>query len=35
MSFGWNAADLDGDETILKVNIALNDTTDPTKITLS
>lgn len=32
MSFGWNAADLDGDNTILEVNIALNDTTDPTKI---
>ncbi|MCE1188042.1 MAG: hypothetical protein LWX56_02785 [Ignavibacteria bacterium] len=26
MSFGWNASDLDGDETITKVCIALNDT---------
>ncbi len=32
MSFGWNAEDLDGDQTILKIKIALNDTTDPTKI---
>jgi hypothetical protein len=28
MSFGWNADDLDGISTILKINIALNDTTD-------
>lgn len=27
MSFGWNAADLDGDATIDHINIALNDTT--------
>ena len=32
MSFGWNASDLDGDQTIMKVDIALNDTTDPSKI---
>jgi hypothetical protein len=32
MSFGWNAQDLDGDQTILKIEIALNDTTDPSKI---
>lgn len=32
MSFGWNASDLDGDNTILQVNIALNDTTDPSAI---
>ena len=32
MSFGWNAADLDGDQTIQKIKIALNDTTDPSKI---
>lgn len=28
MSFGWNAADLDGVSTILKINIALNDTSN-------
>ena len=32
MSFGWNVDDLDGISTILKINIALNDTTDPNKI---
>lgn len=26
MSFGWIAEDIDGDETILRINIALNDT---------
>ena len=28
MSFGWNVDDLDGISTILKINIALNDTND-------
>lgn len=32
MSFGWNAADLDGDNTIEKINIVLNDTTNPSNI---
>jgi hypothetical protein len=32
MSFGWIAGDLDGDETILKINIALNDTANPANI---
>lgn len=32
MSFGWNVDDLDGLSTILKINIALNDTTDPNNI---
>lgn len=32
MTFGWEAEDLDGDESILKINIALNDTSDQTKI---
>jgi hypothetical protein len=32
MSFGWNASDLDGDQTILNIKIALNDTTDPSKM---
>ncbi len=27
MSFGWEAEDIDGDETISKINISLNDTT--------
>ncbi len=27
MSFGWEASDIDGDETIQKINISLNDTT--------
>ena len=26
MSFGWNSADIDGDATILHINLALNDT---------
>jgi len=29
MTFGWDASDIDGDETIQQINIALNDTTDP------
>jgi hypothetical protein len=32
MSFGWDATDVDGDETIMKINIALNDTTNPGNI---
>ena len=32
MSFGWIASDLDGDGTIQKINIALNDTTNPANI---
>lgn len=32
MSFGWDADDLDGVETILKINIALNDTNDVNNI---
>ena len=32
MSFGWNASDIDGDGTIQKINIALNDTTNPANI---
>ncbi len=32
MSFGWNANDIDGNSTILKINIALNDTTNPNNI---
>ncbi|MCF8263931.1 MAG: hypothetical protein K9I99_05460 [Melioribacteraceae bacterium] len=28
MTVGWNASDLDGDESITKINIALNDTTE-------
>lgn len=32
MSFGWNVEDLDGIETIDKINIALNDTTNPDNI---
>lgn len=28
MSFGWIAEDIDGDETILKINIVLNDTSN-------
>lgn len=27
MTLGWEASDIDGDETIVKINIALNDTT--------
>jgi len=32
MSFGWDASDIDGEGTILKINIALNDTTNPDNI---
>lgn len=32
MSFGWEAFDLDGDQTIAKINIALNDTANPSSI---
>ncbi|MGA9295526.1 MAG: hypothetical protein WBV81_23245 [Ignavibacteriaceae bacterium] len=32
MSFGWDASDVDGDGTILKINIALNDTANPENI---
>ncbi len=32
MSFGWDASDIDGDGTILKINIALNDTSNPDNI---
>ncbi len=32
MSFGWVASDIDGDATILKINIALNDTSNPANI---
>jgi len=32
MSFGWIADDIDGEETILNINIALNDTTIPANI---
>ena len=32
MSFGWNASDIDGDATIVKINVALNDTTNPDNI---
>ncbi|MBK9099758.1 MAG: hypothetical protein IPM14_16960 [bacterium] len=32
MSFGWIADDIDGVESILKINIALNDTTNPDNI---
>ncbi|HEX9252275.1 MAG TPA: hypothetical protein VF870_08535, partial [Ignavibacteriaceae bacterium] len=32
MSFGWNVDDLDGTSTILKINIALNDTTNANNI---
>lgn len=28
MTFGWDASDLDGDQTIVHINIALNDTTN-------
>jgi len=28
MSFGWNADDIDGEKTILHINLALNDTTN-------
>jgi hypothetical protein len=32
MTFGWIADDLDGEETILSINVALNDTTNPENI---
>jgi len=32
MSFGWNAGDLDGDNTIQKINIVLNDPADTANI---
>lgn len=32
MSFGWNAADIDGDESIAKINIALNDTANSANV---
>ena len=32
MSFGWNATDIDGDETIQDINICLNDTTNSANI---
>ncbi len=32
MTFGWIASDIDGDETIQKINIALNDTSNPNNI---
>ena len=32
MTFSWDASDIDGDETILKINIALNDTMDSNNI---
>ncbi len=32
MSFGWIAEDIDGAESILKINIALNDTSNPDNI---
>ncbi len=32
MSFGWIASDIDGDGTIQKINIALNDTSNPADI---
>ena len=32
MSFGWNADDIDGVESILKINIALNDTNSASNI---
>jgi len=32
MSFGWIAEDIDGTESILKINIALNDTLNPDNI---
>jgi hypothetical protein len=33
MSFGWNASDIDGDETIQTIRIALNDTTKYVSLT--
>lgn len=32
MTFGWVASDIDGDATILRINVALNDTTNPNNI---
>ncbi len=32
MSFGWFASDIDGDATIKSINIALNDTSNPSNI---
>ncbi len=32
MTFGWVASDIDGDATIIKINVALNDTTNPNNI---
>jgi len=32
MTFSWIANDIDGDESIVAINIALNDTTDPSAI---
>lgn len=32
MTFGWIASDIDGDQTITKINIALNDTSNPANI---
>lgn len=32
MSFGWNVSDIDGDESVAKINIALNDTSNAANI---
>ena len=32
MTFGWDASDIDGDATISKIKIALNDTSNPSNI---
>jgi hypothetical protein len=32
MSFGWEASDIDGDESITAINVALNDTTNSSNI---
>ncbi len=32
MSFGWEATDLDGDETIVNINVALNDTNNAIRL---
>ena len=32
MSFGWNVSDIDGEETVVKINIALNDTANESNI---
>ncbi len=34
MSFGWNASDIDGESTIEKINIALNDTAESNRVSL-